>query len=258
MRAGGRGLGVTVDSGVLAALTLGFLLGLKHATDADHVVAVSTIAGEFGNAWRGIWVGASWGLGHTTPLLAAGVLILLMKEAFLDRYEAVAPVFEFAVGLMLVLLGAQVFWNLRRGRLHVHEHAHSGTGHVHIHATHRIESEPPESGGHGLFRPGRPMFRPKSYAIGIVHGLAGSAAVMLVLLPQIDSVWVGISYLVLFGVGTMASMAMITVVLGVPFAASGRFRRMDRTVAGVAGAASLTFGVVLMADIALGTALVPF
>lgn len=247
-----------LDSGVLAALSLGFLLGLKHATDADHVVAVSTIAGEYGNAWRGIWVGVSWGLGHTTPLLAVGVLILLLKEAVLARYEAVAPVLEFGVGIMLVVLGAQVFFNLRRGRLHVHAHAHSGADHVHIHATHRAGAEPAEAGRHGFFRPGPPMFRLKSYLIGTVHGLAGSAAVMLVLLPQISSFWVGAGYLVLFGVGTMISMAMITVMLGVPFAVGVRYRGLDRAVARIAGTASLLFGFGLMADLALGTALIPF
>ena len=247
-----------VDSGMLVALSIGFLLGLKHATDADHVVAVSTIAGEFGNAWRGIWVGASWGLGHTTPLLAVGFVILLLKEAVLERYEAVAPLLEFGVGVMLVVLGAQVFFNLRRRRLHVHAHAHSGPDHVHIHATHRAGAEPRETGRHGFFQPGPPMFRLKSYVIGAVHGLAGSAAVMLVLLPQISSFWVGLGYLVLFGIGTMISMAMITVVLGVPFAVGGRFRGLDRAVARVAGAASLVFGFGLMADLALGTSLMPF
>ena len=249
---------MALDSGMLVALSVGFLLGLKHATDADHVVAVSTIAGEFGNAWRGIWVGASWGLGHTTPLLAVGLVILLLKEAVLERYEAVAPVLEFGVGIMLVVLGAQVFFNLRRGRLHVHAHAHSGPDHVHIHATHRAGAEPPEPGRHGFFRPGPPMFRLKSYVIGAVHGLAGSAAVMLVLLPQISSVWAGVGYLVVFGIGTMISMALITVVLGVPFAVSGRFRGLDRAVARLAGTASLVLGFGLMADLALGTALMPF
>ena len=104
-----------LDSGVLAALTLGFLLRLKHATDADHVVAVSTIAGEFGNAWRGIWVGASWGLGHTTPLLLLGVVILLLKETVLDRYASVAPFLEFGVGVMLVFLGAHAPRDLPSG-----------------------------------------------------------------------------------------------------------------------------------------------
>ena len=224
----------------------------------DHVVAVSTIAGEFGNAWRGIWVGVSWGLGHTTPLLGLGIVILLLKEAVLVRYEGIAPVVEFGVGAMLVFLGAQVFWNLKRGRLHVHRHVHGDQQHLHIHGTHEMGVDPHAERPHGFFRPGKPTFRAKSYAIGIVHGLAGSAAVMLVLLPQIESVWVGLAYLMLFGLGTIISMALITVALGVPFAISARFRSFDRTVAGVAGSASLVFGLALMSDLALDTSIAPF
>ena len=247
-----------LQSGALLALTLGFLLGLKHATDADHVVAVSTIVSEYRNAWRGIWVGASWGLGHSTPLLVLGVIILLLKDAILDRYEEIASVLEFGVAVMLVFLGAQVFWNLRRGRLHVHEHTHDDATHLHVHATHESDTDAGVEPPHGFFRPGRPFFRVKSYFIGIVHGLAGSAAVMLVLLPEIELFWVGVGYLVLFGVGTMLSMAAVTLVLGIPFAISGRFERMNRTVAGVAGTASLVFGFALMADITLDTSLAPF
>ena len=247
-----------IESGALAALTLGFLLGLKHATDADHVVAVSTIVSEYRNAWRGLWVGASWGLGHTTPLLALGVIVLVFREVVLDRYESVAPVFEFGVGVMLIFLGAQVFWNLRRGRLHLHQHAHDNSPHLHIHATHDPAAGPEVETAHGFFQFGKPMFRLKSYTIGVVHGLAGSAAVMLVLLPQISSMAVGVGYLALFGLGTILSMALITVVLGVPFAISGRFESLNRSVAGVAGVFSLLFGGALMSDIALGTTLVPF
>ena len=246
-----------IESGALAALTLGFLLGLKHATDADHVVAVSTIVSEYRNAWRGIWVGASWGMGHTTPLLVLGTVILLLKEGVLDRYESVAPVFEFGVGVMLVLLGLQVFWNLRRGRLHVHEHIHDDP-HMHIHATHEPTAPTETESEHRFFDLGKPFFRPKSYVIGIVHGLAGSAAVMLVLLPQISSFWVGFGYLVLFGIGTMLSMAAITLALGVPFSLGGQFERLNRGVAQVAGAVSLIFGAALMSDLALGTTLIPF
>ena len=99
--------------GALTALVLGLLLGLKHATDADHVVAVSTIVSEYRNPWRGLWIGASWGLGHTTPLLILGIIILLLKDPVAERYEDVAPFLEFGVGIMLVLLGLQVFWNNR-------------------------------------------------------------------------------------------------------------------------------------------------
>ncbi len=247
-----------MESGALAALTLGFLLGLKHATDADHVVAVSTIAGEYRNAWRGIWVGGSWGLGHTTPLLALGIVILIFKDVVLDRYDSVAPALEFGVAIMLVFLGAQVFWNLRRGRLHLHEHSHNEGPHVHIHATHDPSANVDVEKPHGFFRPGKPFFRLKSYTIGVVHGLAGSAAVMLVLLPILSSFWVGIGYLLLFGVGTMLSMAIITLVLGVPFALSGGYQRVNGAVSRVAGTASLLFGFALMSDLALDTALIPF
>lgn len=247
---------IEAGSGVWAILAIGMLLGLKHATDADHVVAVATFATEHGNVWRGMWVGASWGLGHTTPLLALGIVILLVKEALLDRYEAVAPVLEFGVGIMLVFLGAQVFYNLRRGTLHAHAHQHGGHAHVHVHATHREGSEP--GNGNGLHEVLRPQFRLKSYAIGIVHGLAGSAAVMLVLLPQIEVFWVGLGYLLVFGVGTIASMALITIALGVPFALTTGARQWQRGIAGVAGAASLLFGLALMAEIATGMTLIPF
>ena len=246
------------DSGALAALTLGFLLGLKHATDADHVVAVSTIAREYRNAWKGVWVGGSWGLGHTTPLLVLGVTILVFKEVVLDMYESIAPVFEFGVGLMLVFLGAQVFWNLRSRRLHLHEHSHDDGPHVHIHATHDPAAGPEVESRHGLFHFGRPFFRVKSYTIGVMHGLAGSAAVMLVLLPTLSSFWLGFGYLVLFGAGTMLSMALITLLLGVPFAVTGRFQMASQAVSSVAGAASLFLGVALMSDMSLGTTILPF
>ena len=247
-----------LESGALAAMTLGLLLGLKHATDADHVVAVSTIVSEYRNAWRGIWVGGSWGLGHTTPLLGLGILILVFKEVVLDRYEAVAPGFEIGVGIMLVLLGAQVFWNLRRGRLHLHQHTHDESPHMHIHATHPPEAGPEVETPHGFFHLGRPFFRTKSYLIGVVHGLAGSAAVMLLLLPKISSLWAGIGYLLLFGVGTIFSMAAVTLLLGVPFAFSGQFQRLNRAVSGTAGAASVALGALLISDITLGTSLIPF
>ena len=246
------------ESGALAAIILGFLLGLKHATDADHVVAVSTIVSQYRNAWRGIWIGASWGLGHTTPLIGLGVIILIFQDVVMDRYEDIAPVLELGVGAMLLLLGAQVFWNLKRGRLHVHDHSRHEDTHVHIHSTHHPAAGPEVETRHGFFHFGRPFFRVKSYTIGVVHGLAGSAAVMLALLPALPSFWAGVGYLVLFGVGTVLSMASITLLLGVPFAITGGFDRLNRVVSGAAGAVSVAIGGALMSDIALGTSLVPF
>ena len=239
-----------LGSGAFAALVLGLLLGLKHATDADHVVAVSTIVSEYRNAWRGLWVGVSWGLGHTTPLLIAGTAILLLKEPAAELYEDYAPFLEFGVGIMLVLLGLQVFWNFRRRRIHIHEHEHRDDPHMHLH-THELNPAPESH--HGFLRMGKPFFRVKSFVVGVVHGLAGSAAVMLVVLTTeaVSSFMVGIFYIFLFGIGTVLSMGVITLLMGIPFSVSGRFERVNRMVAGVAGVASISFGIFLMYELAI-------
>ncbi|MBI2165548.1 MAG: urease accessory protein UreH [Chloroflexi bacterium] len=241
-----------METGALAALALGLLLGLKHATDADHVVAVATVVSEYRNPWRGIWIGASWGLGHSTPLLILGTAILLVKGALAQRYEAVAPLFEFGVAIMLILLGVQVFWNLRRRGLHLHEHVAEEEPHVHIHS-HDPASEHEQEVPHGLFQFGRPFFRLKSYLIGIVHSLAGSAAVMLLVLSTdaIRSVWTGLLYIILFGLGTIVAMSFLTLLLGVPFAVSSSSRKLNRAVVVAAGAASIFFGLFLMWELAL-------
>jgi ABC-type nickel/cobalt efflux system permease component RcnA len=239
-----------IGSGALAALVLGLLLGLKHATDADHVVAVSTIVSEYRNPWRGLWVGASWGLGHTTPLLILGIIILLLKAPVAKAYEDVAPFLEFGVGIMLVLLGLQVFWNFRRRGIHVHEHEHESDPHRHLH-THELSAA--EGSHHGFFNLGKPFFRLKSYVVGVVHGLAGSAAVMLVVLTTdvVSSFLVGLFYILLFGVGTVLSMGVITLLMGIPFSISGRFERVNRVIAGVAGTSSILFGLFLMYELAV-------
>ena len=249
---------IDIGSGAWAALALGFLLGLKHASDADHVVAVATIvSGSRGNIWRSIWVGASWGLGHTVPLFAVGIVILALREGFLATYEGIAPYFEFAVGLMLAALGIQVLWNLARGRLHLHAHLDSARPHVHIHASHRHRSEgtvedPAAEHGdgghsHALWPSIRPTFRSRSFAVGLVHGLAGSAAVMLAILPTIESAAVGIGYLALFGIGTVLSMAAITLALSAPLKASARYAPVRAAIIAMAGLASLGIGGALMA-----------
>ena len=246
--------------GVLAVLVLGFLLGLKHATDADHVVAVSAIVTEQRNVWRGLWVGASWGAGHSTPLLILGLIILLFRDLVLGRYESIAPFLEFGVGIMLVYLGVSVVWNIRRGKVHVHQHIHEESPHVHVHAAHeaKAEHEADTERHNSFFVFGKPVFRLKSFVIGVMHGLAGSAAVMLVLLPAIDSFWVGVGYLLLFSVGTMLSMAVVTVILAVPFAATGGSAVLNRTVSVVAGVASVAVGVAVMSEIVLDVSIIPF
>ena len=245
-------------SGAAAAVTLGFLLGVKHATDADHVVAVATIVSEFKNVFRSLWVGVSWGIGHTVPLLILGIIILALKEVVMESYKSVSSYFEFGVGVMLVVLGLQVYWALRKGRLHTHHHDHGGDSHLHIHGTHEAKEDSTVQRQHGIFNPGKPFFRMKSFVIGLMHGLAGSAAVMLALLPTIDSFIAGLAYLLLFGVGTVLSMSIVTIVLSVPFAVTGPHENLNKIISGIAGSVSIFFGIALMSDISFGTSLVPF
>lgn len=249
-----------IETGGLAVFIIGFLLGLKHATDADHVVAVSTIVAEQRNIWRGLWIGGSWGAGHSTPLILLGLIVLVLKDLAFGRYESLAPFLEFGVGVMLVYLGVSVVWNLWRGRVHIHQHVKEDAPHVHIHATHEARSSHvAETRGHnGFFTLGKPVFRLRSYVIGVVHGLAGSAAVILVLLSKIDSFWIGVGYLLLFSVGTMLSMAAITVILAVPFVATGGNVMLNRSIGVAAGAFSAVIGVVVMSEIVLDITIMPF
>lgn len=208
-----------IHSGLLVVLTFGFLLGLKHATDADHVVAVASIVTKQRNFWQSLWIGASWGAGHSLPLLILGTAVLIAKDTVLNRYESVAPYFEIGVGIMLIYLGASAAWNVLRGRLHLHRHERNTGSHIHVHASHepQVAHNSDNETHNSIFLLGKPVFRVKSFAIGIVHGLAGSAAVMVALLPTIDTLWTGVGYIALFSVGTMLSMAALTLLLALPF-----------------------------------------
>ena len=249
-----------IHSGILAVLAFGFLLGLKHATDADHVVAVANIVRKERNIWQSIWLGASWGAGHSVPLLILGAVILIIKDVALQRYETVAPYLELGVGIMLIYLGISAAWNVLRGKLHMHQHDHGAGPHIHVHASHQSsESHRRTKNLHNsFFILGKPVFRAKSFAIGIVHGLAGSAAVMVALLPTIDSTWTGLGYIALFSIGTMLSMAALTIVLAVPFRATTAKNKLNRLVTLAAGALSIAVGTILITETVLDATIMPF
>ncbi len=238
-----------MEASLLAALVLGLLLGVRHALDADHVVAVSTIVSEYRSPFKAIWVGVSWGLGHTTTLFLAGLVILGLH---MTVPEGLSLYFELLVGVVLVILGLQVFWAFRKKKVHLHPHVHEGGPHHHFHS----HAETPEhKSHHQLPFLGKPVFRLKSYVVGTIHGLAGSAALMLIALTAIDSAWVGVLYIALFGLGSIVSMGIITVFLALPFSASARFPAFNRLVRTVAGTASILFGLFLIYRIGVGEGL---
>ena len=233
------------ELGLLAALGLGIVLGIKHSLDPDHVVAVSTIVSQYKNPWRSFWVGVSWGLGHTTTLLVIGIVIIALRLTIPDR---LALLLEFFVGVMLVALGLQVMYGFRKKRVHQHIHGHPERAHQHFHS-HSREPDHDQT-HHKVSGIGKPFLRKKSYLIGTVHGVAGSAALTLLVLASIDSPLAGIVYTLLFGLGSVVSMGVMTIFISFPFVFSAnRLPNLNRSIQFAVGTLSVLFGGFLMYEI---------
>jgi hypothetical protein len=218
-------------------LGLGFLLGMQHALEADHIAAVSSIAARRTHIGDIVRHGLTWGLGHTLTLFAfAGAAILLGRAI----PEDLARPLEAAVGLMLVGLGAHVLWRLWRDRVHFHAHGH-GDGTVHIHAhSHAGETLPHASAAHA-----HPHgFRWRTLLVGLMHGMAGSAALLVLAVSQAASPAVGLGYVALFGVGSMIGMGALSMVIAVPLAISARWLTWaNSALQGAVGVVTLAIGV---------------
>ena len=203
-------------------LVLGFLLGLRHAMEADHLAAISTIVTERRSLLSSSLVGAFWGLGHTLALLIAGVGVLLLRFRLTDR---MAHILELCVGIMLVLLGADVLRTLvRRGASHTHEH----TGVA------------PHSHADG-WRLSRPLL------VGMVHGLAGSAPLLLLTLTVVSSPLAAFSYIAVFGIGSMMGMAIMSLLISLPARLTmEHFVGTNLAVRGLSGLFSVGLGVFIV------------
>jgi high-affinity nickel-transport protein len=249
---------------LLTVIGVGFLLGMRHATDPDHVIAVSTIVSRQGNIRHAGLIGILWGLGHTITILFVGAAIILFNLAIPTR---VGLVMELAVGAMLILLGVLNLtgitqWLTSRFTpgasdgevIHSHAHQHGEHRHSHTHGhspeIHMHLSEPvPAHSSSAIQRLGQyQVLRP--LAVGIVHGLAGSAAVALLVLATIHDTHWAIAYLLVFGVGTIAGMMVITMIIGAPFAYTGkRFGSFNRVLGVASGMISVAFGLFIMFQI---------
>jgi len=187
------------------AFVVSFLLGMRHATDPDHIVAVTTIVSRERSLWKASGIGALWGIGHTLTIFVVGGAIIIFKLAFSAR---VGLSMEFTVAIMLIVLGLLNLFG--------------------------VQSTP------GVLTSMRPLF------VGVIHGLAGSAAATLLILPLIDDPRWAIVYLVVFGVGTILGMALITLSIAAPsvFAAT-RVQNMQRWLRTASGTVSLVFGLYL-------------
>jgi high-affinity nickel permease len=212
---------------LLAILALGFFLGVRHATDSDHVVAVTTIVSRERTARSAVWLGALWGLGHTATILSVGGAIVVFGWVIPPR---LGLSMEFSVALMLIVLGAMNLGGVV-SQLQQVAHAHGPSM--------GLEEKSPTSHVHAP-SPLRPL------VIGLVHGLAGSAAVALLVLATIKSAALSLVYLAVFSAGTMAGMMLLTLLMSLPISALGsRFQASERTLARATGLLSIAFGLFL-------------
>src|SRR5437879_12746488 len=252
---------------LVSIIALGFFLGMRHATDPDHVIAVTTIVSRQRNVRHAALIGLLWGLGHTITIFVVGSAIILFGFVIPPR---IGLTMELSVGLMLILLGilnlsgltrwsSETFTPLPSGQ-HSHPHGHGDYVHSHPHG------HVPEKHGHaedatpvgwmdrtfgrlGLYQVVRPL------AVGIVHGLAGSAAVALLVLTTIRVPSWAVLYLLVFVIGTVAGMMLITAAIAVPFSSSEtRFARLNRRLALGSALVSLSLRSVIFCMVALSTA----
>jgi ABC-type nickel/cobalt efflux system permease component RcnA len=229
---------------LFAILSLGFIFGLKHATEVDHVVAVSTIVSRHKNVFRSAFVGALWGAGHTLSLLAIAVIVLWFRVAIPER---VSGWLEFGVALMIIGLGVSALWRALRNNshVHVHQHSHGGVSHTHVHfheqeTKHAAASSSEQSiHSHRVSRVGW-----KPILVGMMHGLAGSGALTLLVLAEIKSAWVGLLYVLDFGLGSIVGMLLMSGLIGLPFAlTSKKLTHAHQGLQTVAAILSICFGI---------------
>ena len=202
---------------LISTLLLGVLLGMRHALDADHVAAVASLAARSASSRETVRLGVAWGVGHTLTLLAVSVAVLLLGASFSGPAVFMA---EFAVGIMLVLLGADVVWRALRERIHVHPHTHAdGSTHLHAHSHAGEEKAHQHSRHHHAHRAGLPA---RALAVGLMHGLAGSAALLLLTVASVEKPALGILYVLLFGAGSIFGMAALSLAVALPLRAFAR------------------------------------
>jgi ABC-type nickel/cobalt efflux system permease component RcnA len=218
-------------------LGLGFLLGMQHALEADHIAAVSSIAARRTDIGDIVKHGLTWGMGHTLTLFAFAGAAIVLGRAISERF---AQPLETAVGLMLIGLGAHVLWRLWRDRVHFHAHRH-GDGTVHIHAhSHAGESVAHSRAAHAHAH----GFRWRTLLVGLMHGMAGSAALLVLAISQASSPTIGLGYVALFGIGSMVGMGALSTVIAVPLVVSARrLTFANRTLQGAVGMVTVAIGI---------------
>ncbi|WP_240689343.1 LysE family transporter [Ammoniphilus sp. YIM 78166] len=208
------------EVGLLSILVFGFILGIKHAIEPDHVIAVSTIASQSKKLWRSSLAGVFWGVGHTATLFVVGIVLILMKGELPEKW---AMSLEFLVGIMLVYFGVAAVRSVKTARNQGHEHVHQP----------------------------RDVSYTKSMFMGLIHGLAGSAAMVLLTMSTVNTVWEGAAYIFIFGAGTVVGMLFFTTIIGIPFVFSAGKMRINKALTQATGVISTGFGFYYMYNLGI-------
>ena len=222
-------------------LALGFILGIKHAIEPDHVIAVSTIASKSKKLWHSSLAGVFWGIGHTLTLFIVGIIVILMKGEIPEKW---AMSLEFLVGMMLVYLGVKTIISFKN----IHVHQHEGDVHKHVHSHEN-------SGEHDHKHPHKNASYLKSMLIGLVHGLAGSGAMVLLTMSTVKSVGEAAIYIFIFGTGTVIGMLFFTTIIGIPFVLSKKRSNISGTLGMTTGSISTIFGLYYMYNLGINEGL---
>ena len=229
----------------LSLLLLGFLIGMRHAVETDHVAAVASLATRSNSMADTMRQGAAWGLGHTLTLFLFGSIVLILDSVMPER---LAHFLELMVGIMLVGLGIDVLRRLIAERVHFHVHHHHD-GEVHFHAHSHAGERAHDPKRHHHDHPGG--FPLRALLVGLMHGMAGSAALIMLTLQTVHSPWTGLLYIALFGIGSMIGMALLSVVIAIPLRASARgVTWLHNGLQAVVGIATIAIGSVLIYQIA--------
>ncbi len=206
---------------MFSILVLGFLIGVRHTLEADHVCAVATLTARAGSVSRAVPLGLLWGVGHTLALGAFGMAALMMETVVSQN---LADFLELAVGIMLMALGAEVLYRLHPERIHFHVHRHnSGVVHFHAHShAQESASEAKHTGrrlGHTAptHNHGHPRgLKARAFVVDIMHGMAGSAVLIVLTMQSLPSLAAGATYILVFGAGSMLGMTVLSAAIAWP------------------------------------------
>jgi hypothetical protein len=227
---------------VIYALAVGFMVGVRHAFDADHLAAVATLLVGRSSVRQSLRIGVAWGAGHTLTLLAASLAVFLLGQNAGQRFS---PIFEAAVGAMLLGLGLDLIRRIRRGNVHFHGHRHDDGGfHYHFHAHEESVEYARDDHRHAHAAPGAW----RAMLIGLMHGLAGSAALLVLAAGASSSASAAVVYVVVFGVGSILGMALTSVTVAWPLRACAARPRALAALALFAGFGSTGIGALLLVE----------